>query len=67
VKATFGTNAAAGVKHYPWPATSDKCTAAYLSGRQRLALLLDLSRSDGTVSPLAEIDEHLLALLDQLA
>lgn len=32
VNATFGANAADVLKHYPWPATSDKFTAAYLSG-----------------------------------
>ena len=32
VNGTFGANAAAVLKHYPWPATSDKFTAAYLSG-----------------------------------
>lgn len=32
VNATFSSDAAAVLKHYPWPATSDKFTAAYLSG-----------------------------------
>jgi carboxylesterase type B len=32
VQQTFGTNASAVLAHYPWPATSDKFTAAYLTG-----------------------------------